>query len=147
MSEKSWDDVINTNLKGVFYLTQISIQYFLKYRKQASIVNISSLTGILGTEGQSNYAASKGGIIAFTRSLAREIAQHGIRINTIIPGLIDTDMIKNIPEKNLNSYLQRIPMNRFGAPEEVGNLVAFLLSDYSSYITGSTISIDGGFGA
>ena len=147
MSENAWDEVLDTNLKGMYYLTQMGIQYFLKKKQPASIVNISSLTGLLGTEGQSNYAASKGGMIAFTRSVAREIAPYNIRINSIVPGLIDTDMIHAIPDDKLDSFLQRIPMKRFGNAEEIGNLVAFLLSDLSSYMTGSIVFVDGGFGA
>ena len=147
MSDADWKDVLETNLYGTFFLTRLIIQYFLKEKTGGSIVNVSSLTGIKAVSGQTNYAASKGAMIAFTKSLAKEVAPYGIRVNAVAPGYIQTDMVKTIPEDKMNELLEDIPMKRIGKPEEVAKAVNFLLSDSASYITGHVLLIDGGYGA
>jgi 3-oxoacyl-[acyl-carrier protein] reductase len=147
MSDESWDEVLRTNLYGAFYLSRLFIQYLLKNKKTGSIVDISSLSAVMGTPGQTNYAASKAGMIGFSCSLAKEVAPRGIRVNVVAPGFIDTDMVRSIPSDKLDAFLAEIPIRRLGQPHEVAKMVTFLLSDAASYMTGSVVRIDGGLGA
>jgi len=143
MSEEQWDSVIQTNLKSVFNYSKAAIRPMMKQRK-GSIINISSIIGITGNAGQTNYAASKAGMIAFSKSLAKEIASRNIRVNSIAPGYITTDMTDKLDEKTLESIKSATPLNRAGLPEDIAAVVIFLASDASSFITGETIKVDGG---
>lgn len=143
MKEDEWDDVINVNLKGTFNVTKAAIRTMLK-QKSGSIINIASVIGISGNAGQCNYAASKAGIIGFTKSVAKEVAKKNVRVNAIAPGFIRTDMTDKLSEKVKEEYLKKIPLNKLGEPEDIANAVAFLASDLSSYITGQVLVIDGG---
>jgi len=143
MKESDWDVVIQTNLKGVFNYTKAAVTQMLRQR-YGSIINISSIVGIDGNAGQANYAASKGGIIAFTKSIARELGSRNIRANVIAPGFIETEMTQSLPEKELQKWQETIALKRPGKPEEIANIALFLASDLSSYITGQVIIADGG---
>lgn len=143
MSETDWRDVLETNLYGTFYLTKLVITSFLKQRS-GNIVNVSSTAGLIGNAGQVNYSASKAGVIGFTKALAKEVAAYGIRVNAVAPGFIETDMARQLSPNKLEEALKLVPMKRMGSAEEVGKVVAWLLSDTSSYITGQAIPIDGG---
>ncbi len=143
MGEQDWEQVIGTNLKGV-YTTSKSASRLMIGQKYGKIINIVSPSAIVGRAGQTNYAAAKGGVISFTKSLARELARFNIYVNAVSPGVIDTEMLKDIPEEVKESFLSAIPMKRFGTPEEVTGAVLFLASEKSNYITGQVISVDGG---
>lgn len=143
MSESQWDKVIDTNLKGTFLVAQIAIKNMIRARA-GHIINMVSISGLVGTEGQANYAASKGGVIAMTRSMARELGRYNIQVNAIAPGFISTEMIGEMNEKQLDEHKKRIPLKRIGEPEEVGHLVSFIVSDKNRYMTGQTIVVDGG---
>lgn len=143
MSEQQFDAVIDANLKSVFNLSKHVSRFMLK-QKSGSIINLSSIVGIQGQAGQANYAASKAGIIGFTKSLADEFASRNIRSNVIAPGFIDTDMTHVLNEEVKNNILNRIPMQRMGSGEEVANVALFLASDLSSYVNGQVISVCGG---
>ncbi|HMO03287.1 MAG TPA: 3-oxoacyl-[acyl-carrier-protein] reductase [Kiritimatiellia bacterium] len=143
MSESDWDDVINVNLKSVFLFSKAVARVMMKQRT-GSIVNIASIIGLIGNPGQGNYSASKGGIIAFTKSVARELASRHVRANAIAPGFIETRMTEKIPEDLQKKMLDSIPLGRYGKPEDVANLAVFLAGDRSAYITGQVISICGG---
>jgi 3-oxoacyl-[acyl-carrier protein] reductase len=143
MTEAQWDEVINANLKSVFNLTK-AIQRPMLKAKKGSIVNMTSVVGIEGNAGQSNYSASKAGIIGFTKSIAQELGSRNIRTNAVAPGFIETEMTAALDPKIKEGWIQDIPLKRTGTAEEVANLVAFLASDNSSYITGQVISICGG---
>lgn len=143
MKEEDWDKVITVNLKGTYNCTQAISRYLLKQR-EGVIINIASIIGIMGNAGQANYAASKGGIIALTKSTAKEFAARNIRVNSIAPGFIKTKMTDKLSDEIIDSYSKAIPLSRMGLPEDVANLCIFLASDQSSYITGQTINIDGG---
>jgi 3-oxoacyl-[acyl-carrier protein] reductase len=143
MDEKAWDDVITTNLKSIFNYSKAATKPMMRARG-GSIINISSVVGISGNAGQSNYAASKAGIIGFTKSFAKELASRNIRANVVAPGYILTEMTEQLSEKVLDSIKQETPLGRAGEPDEVSNVVAFLASDLSSYITGEVIRVDGG---
>lgn len=143
LSEGDWDDVINTNLKGVFLCSKAVIKPMIK-RHSGRIINISSLTAVAGREGQSNYGAAKAGVIGLTKSMARELGPYNILVNALVVGLIDTLMTKKLP-RNIQADLKKIiPLGRIGEPQEVANTCLFLASDFSSYITGSTINCSGG---
>jgi 3-oxoacyl-[acyl-carrier protein] reductase len=146
MSDEAWSEVLRTNLDGVFYLSRTAAQNFLKNRRGA-IVNVASMTALFGAVGQSNYAAAKGGMVAFTRTLARELAPMGVRVNAVAPGYIDTDMFAAVPKPRAEALVKGVPMGRTGRPEEVSAVVTFLLSDAASYVTGQTVIIDGGCSA
>ncbi|HHJ50246.1 MAG TPA: 3-oxoacyl-[acyl-carrier-protein] reductase [Phaeodactylibacter sp.] len=143
MSEEQWDEVIRVNLKSVFNLTKHCLRPMLKNRG-GSIINLSSVVGVFGNAGQANYAASKAGIIGFTKSIAKEVGSRSIRCNAIAPGFIETEMTGELDEKTKEAYFANIPMKRFGTAKEVADLCVFLGSDMSTYITGQVISICGG---
>lgn len=143
MDENAWDDVIQTNLKSVFNYSKAAVKPMMRARG-GSIINISSVVGIIGNAGQSNYAASKAGIIGFTKSYAKELASRNIRANVVAPGYITTEMTENLNEKVLDAIKSETPLGRPGEPDEVSNAVAFLASSLSSYITGEVIRVDGG---
>jgi len=143
LKEEDWDRVIEINLKGAFNCSRACVRYMMK-QKEGCIVNIASVIGIIGNAGQVNYAASKGGLIALTKSLAKELAPWGIRVNAVAPGYIKTPMTENLPEEVKKEFLSRILLKREGLPEEVANVVFFLASPLSSYLTGEVIKVDGG---
>ncbi len=143
MDEQAWDDVLTTNLKSVFNYSKAATKPMMRARG-GSIINISSVVGISGNAGQSNYAASKAGIIGFTKSYAKELASRNIRANVVAPGYILTEMTEQLSEKVLDTIKKETPLGRPGEPAEVSNVVAFLASDLSSYITGEVIRVDGG---
>jgi 3-oxoacyl-[acyl-carrier protein] reductase len=143
MTEEQWDEVMNTNLKSVFNITKAVQKPMLKQR-YGSIVNLSSVVGVKGNAGQANYAASKAGIIGFTKSVALELGSRNIRCNAIAPGFIETEMTGALDEKVVAEWRNSIPLKRGGSPEDVANLALFLASDMSAYITGQTINVCGG---
>jgi len=143
MSEEMWDDVLRVNLKSVFNCTKAVIRAMIQQRSGA-IVNISSVVGQIGNFGQSNYAASKAGIMGFTKSIAREVAGRGINVNAVAPGFIDTEMTEVIPEKAKENFLRQIPFGKMGKPGDVAEAVYWLCSDAASYITGQVIHVNGG---
>lgn len=143
MSEEDWDQIMTVNLKSVFNLTKHVIRPMMKARA-GSIINITSVVGVFGNAGQSNYSASKAGIIGFTKSIAKEYASKNIRCNAIAPGFIATEMTKKLDDKTKDLYLSNIPLKRFGSGEEVGNAALFLASDLSSYVNGQVLSVCGG---
>lgn len=143
MSEENWDDVINTNLKSVFNITKASLKTLLGQRS-GSIINMSSVVGIEGNAGQSNYAASKAGAIGFTKSIAQELGSRNIRCNAICPGFIETEMTAQLNQDIMKGWIEDIPMKRPGTPEDVANAALFLASDLSLYVTGQTLNVCGG---
>ncbi|HEX3030317.1 MAG TPA: 3-oxoacyl-[acyl-carrier-protein] reductase [Clostridia bacterium] len=143
MSEEDWDSVLDINLKGAFICTKAAGKVMIK-QKRGKIINISSVAGVYGNKGQANYSASKAGMIGLTKSTAKELASRGITCNAVTPGAIKTEMTDILPEDVRNTYLNNIALGRFGTPEDVANVVAFLASDLSDYITGQVIDIDGG---
>lgn len=143
MSEKEFDEVLGTNLKGAFNCTKAVSKVMIK-QKSGKIINVSSVVGIIGNAGQSNYAAAKAGLIGFTKSVAKELAKRGITVNAVAPGFIETDMTSKLPEKAKVEFLNNIPLSRPGKPEDVAKAVLFLASEYSDYITGQVLNIDGG---
>ena len=143
MSEKQWDEVLDTNLKGTFLVSRAVVKGMMKAR-HGHILNIVSISGLIGTPGQANYAASKGGVIAMTRTMARELGRYGIKVNALAPGFIDTGMLATMRRKQLDAVLQRVPLGRIGRPEEVAEMARFLVSPANSYMTGQTVVMDGG---
>lgn len=142
MSEEQWDQVIDTNLKSIFNMTKQMARPLMKNRG-GSIINITSIVGMKGNAGQSNYAASKAGIIGFTKSIAQELGSRNIRCNAIAPGFIETEMTDQLNEETKESYFTNIPLKRFGKSEEVANVALFLASDLSTYVSGQTVSVCG----
>ncbi len=143
MKEEEWDQVISTNLKGTYNCTKAVIRKMIK-QKSGKIINIASVVGVVGNAGQANYAASKAGIIGFTKSVAKELASRGINVNAIAPGFIQTDMTDVISEEAKQFLMEQIPMKQLGTPEDIANVAAFLCSEYAQYITGQVIHVDGG---
>ncbi|MFQ5721344.1 MAG: 3-oxoacyl-[acyl-carrier-protein] reductase [Candidatus Aminicenantales bacterium] len=143
MKEEEWDAVLAVNLKGVFNFCQAVIRSMIA-KRYGRIVNISSVVALMGNAGQTNYAASKAGIIGLTKSLAREVASRGITVNAVAPGYVSTAMTNNLADSVKQRFLEIIPLKRFGLPEEVAHLVKFLVSDEAAYITGQVININGG---
>ena len=141
MSEQEWHSVINTSLNGFFYVTRKLLPKMMQRKHGGHIVNMASLSGLKGMQGQTNYSAAKAALIGATKALALETAARNVTVNAVAPGFIDTDMTKGLPQEEL---MQQVPMKRFGKPEEVAALVGFLLSEKASYITGEVISINGG---
>jgi len=143
MKELDWDSVLNINLKGTFLCSQQAAKQMMK-QKSGVIVNIASIVGVMGNFGQANYSASKAGVIGLTKTLAREVASRGIRVNAVAPGFIDTEMTRVLDESVRQSLIEQIPLAKLGLPEDVARCVAFLVSDRSSYITGQDINVNGG---
>lgn len=143
MKENDWDAVVDTNLKGTFMTTKVIGKYMLK-KKSGRIVNITSVVGLMGNAGQSNYAASKAGVVGFTKSIAKEFASRGLTVNAVAPGFIESDMTDVLSDDVKEMYSKAIPLGKMGKPEDVANAVKFLCSDMSKYITGQVIQVDGG---
>jgi 3-oxoacyl-[acyl-carrier protein] reductase len=143
MKRDDWDVVLQTNLTGAFVCSQAAIKVMIRQR-YGRIVNISSVVGQTGNAGQANYAASKAGLIGFTKSLAREVASRNITANVVAPGFIDTDMTRAVPEAVQKAWLEGIPLGRLGAPDDIADAVCFLASEKASYITGHVLAVNGG---
>jgi len=143
MKDEEWEEVLRTNLTAAFKLTREAVKRMIR-RRAGRVINVASVSGILGPPGQANYAAAKAGLIGFTKSVAKEYAKRGVTVNAVAPGFIETDMTAALPEAVQKEYLAQIPAGRFGKPEEVAKLIAFLASDDAAYITGQTICVDGG---
>jgi len=143
MNEKAWDDVLDTNLKSAFTTCKVASKHMMKARS-GSIINISSVSGLMGLAGQANYAASKAGLIGFTKTIARELAGRGIRANVIAPGFISSDMTSVLDEKTRGQVLEQIPLKRYGDPSDIANAALYLASDMSRYVTGTTLIVSGG---
>lgn len=143
MSEEEYDEVLNTNLKGTFHTIRHASKYLLKQRS-GRIINITSVSGVLGNAGQANYCASKAGVIGLTKSVAKELASRGINVNAVAPGLVDTDMTRTLPDKVKEQLSAQIPFKRMASPENIADAVLFLASDAASYITGQVLCVDGG---
>jgi 3-oxoacyl-[acyl-carrier protein] reductase len=143
MSEEDWDRVLSVNLKGAFNCMKVVSRHMLK-KRYGKIINVASIIGIIGNAGQANYAASKGGLIALTKSLAKELASRNINVNAVAPGFIDTPMTAKLPEDYKKQMLENIPMRRFGKPQDVAEVCLFLAGPDSDYMTGQVIVVDGG---
>lgn len=143
MTEEQWDDVINTNLKSAFNLTKAFLKHFLGNRA-GSIINMTSVVGVMGNAGQANYAASKAGMIGFTKSIAKELGSRNVRCNAVAPGFIETEMTHALDENVRKQWAESIPLKRGGSPEDVANVCLFLASDMSGYVTGQTLAVCGG---
>ena len=145
MSDEEWREVISTNLDGVFHTCRAVARKMLR-RRSGAIVNMTSFVGVHGNPGQTNYAASKGGIIGFTKALAKELGPRGVRVNAIAPGYIETELTENLPEEWRGFLLQATPLGRLGAPRDVASAVRFLSSDEAGFVTGEVLLVDGGLG-
>ncbi len=143
MSEEEWDTVLNTNLKGAFNFTRAFSRPFIRQRS-GRIINIASVIGLIGAAGQSNYAASKAALIGFTKSVAKELAPRGITVNAIAPGFIETDMTAVLDEKMRGEVLERVPLGRFGSPDDIAHAAVFLAMEPTGYVTGQVLTVDGG---
>ena len=143
MKDEEWNEVIDTNLRGAFFMTRAVYRGMMK-RRDGAIINVSSVVGLMGNPGQANYAASKAGLLGFTRSVARELASRGVRCNAIAPGYIRTDMTADLTEEQTQALLSGIPMQRLGDPADIAGVVRFLAGPSARYITGQVLSVDGG---
>ncbi len=143
MKYEDWDEIIRVNLTGTFLVTQLVVKGMLK-KRWGRIINMSSVVAFIGNVGQANYSSAKAGLVGFTKTLAKELAPRNITVNAIAPGFIETDMTENLPEEIKQGFLSQIPMNRFGKAEDVANVVLFLASELSGYITGEVIHVNGG---
>jgi 3-oxoacyl-[acyl-carrier protein] reductase len=143
MKNDEWDDVVNTNLSSVYRMSKACLRPMMK-AKTGRIINIASVVGASGNAGQTNYAAAKAGMIGFTKSLAQEVGSRGITVNSVAPGMIDTDMTRELPDAQRATLLASIPLGRLGQPEEIASVVTFLASDAAAYVTGETIHVNGG---
>ena len=143
MKDAEFDEVLATNLKGMYLCTRAVLRGMVRAR-WGRIVNVSSVVGLVGNAGQANYAASKAGMIGFTKSVAREVADRGITVNAVAPGYVETELTAGLPENIKEQILDQVPMRRFGEPEEIAEVVAFLAGDGAAYVTGQTITVDGG---
>ena len=143
MKSEDWNAVINTNLNSMFNCAKVASKYMMK-KRTGKIINMTSVSGIMGNIGQTNYSAAKAGVIGFTKSLARELASRGITVNAVAPGFIETDMTAVMPEKVKEQVVTSIPLGKMGKPEDIANAVLFLASDKASYITGQVVKVDGG---
>ncbi|MGI8909635.1 MAG: 3-oxoacyl-[acyl-carrier-protein] reductase [Rubrobacteraceae bacterium] len=143
MKEEEFDEVLRTNLKGTYLCTRAVLRKMVRAR-WGRILNVSSVVGLVGNAGQANYAASKAGLIGFTKSVAREVAQRGITANSVAPGYVETELTGSLPDKVKEQILAQVPMGRFGEPEEISEVVAFLAGEGAGYVTGQTITVDGG---
>lgn len=143
MTAEQWEQVLDVNLKGTFFGCQAAARVMMKARA-GSIVNVASVVGLMGNPGQANYSASKAGVITLTRTLAKELAGRGVRVNAVAPGFIETEMTKNLPEKARAAFLEHIPLGRAGTPEDVASAISWLCSPHAAYLTGQTLVIDGG---
>jgi len=143
MKEDEWNDIINTNLTSIYRLSKAVVRTMMKARK-GRIINIASVVGLTGNPGQTNYSATKAGMLGFTKSLAREIGSRNITVNCVAPGFIDTDMTKELPEAQREALIKQIPLNRLGNPDDIAAAVSFLASPAAAYITGETINVNGG---
>lgn len=143
MKEEDWDKVLDINLKGTFNMSKFAVQKFIRAR-YGRIVNVSSIGGVIGLPGQTNYSASKAGQIAFSKSLSKEVAKRGVTVNNIAPGFVETELIGDLPEKQVEEYKKMVPAQRFATVDEIANSVLFLASKEASYITGTTLEITGG---
>ena len=143
MKEDEFDEVLRTNLKGTYLCTRAALRPMVRAR-WGRVVNVSSVVGLVGNAGQANYAASKAGIIGFTKSVAREVAQRGITVNAVAPGYVETELTGSLPEKVKDQIRGQVPAGRFGEPEEVAEVVAFLVGEAAGYVSGQTIAVDGG---
>jgi len=144
MSLEKWNKVINTDLTSTFLCTREALKIMYNVKTKGKIINIASVSGVVGLQGQANYSAAKGGVIALTKSVAKEVADYGITVNAIAPGFIETDMVKKVPQDRINEIVNQIPIKRVGTVEEVAKLAAYLASDASAYMTGKVFTIDGG---
>jgi 3-oxoacyl-[acyl-carrier protein] reductase len=144
MSLEKWNKVINTDLTSTFLCTREALKIMCNVKTKGKIINIASVSGVVGLQGQANYSAAKGGVIALTKSVAKEVADYGITANAIAPGFIETDMVKKVPQDRIKEIVNQIPIKRVGTVEEVAKLTAYLASDGSAYMTGKVITIDGG---
>jgi 3-oxoacyl-[acyl-carrier protein] reductase len=143
MKDEDWKAVLEVGVQGVYYCTKEVLRYMMK-KRYGRIINISSVVGVMGNAGQTNYSTAKAAILGFTKSLAREVASLGITVNAVAPGFINTEMTKKLPEEVREVWLQQVPLRRWGEPEEVAQVVAFLASRAAGYITGQTIHVNGG---
>ncbi len=143
MKYEDWEEIIRVNLTGTFLVTQLALKGMLR-KRWGRIINVSSVVAFIGNVGQANYSTAKAGLVGFTKTLAKELATRNITVNAVAPGFIETDMTENLPEDIKAGFLSQIPMNRFGKPEDVANVILFLASDLSEYITGEVIHVNGG---